>query len=317
MANPKYIKIPEPEDPKEKVVYSFRIERQKLDKLRRGAENENKSTAELLNKLIDDLTDDKILTNDYLKDHPQNAYFRMPTSQVLKEDMTTSPENIKPLYDLITHTPELYSEPETEIYKILYPPNNCDVWQPENFSFSSLEDPRRHHGIELLVIPNVISMDLRDALYFIYSVYDTETRELELYILNQVDALNFINRSLNRTLIGQVNNLLYDLERVETLEDLQALADEYNTGNIIKAGYEETEPAEDVETLSPDLTKEADPEDLGSLLNDALRENERLIRLVERQDEQIGRLANELEHKEKELSDRVREIENAIEKIRS
>ena len=318
MANPKYIKNPKPEDPTEKIVYSFRIERQKLQKLQQGAEIENKSTAELLNNVIDDLTENTVLTNDYLTDHPQGTYFKIPTSHYLKEDMATDPENIKPLYELIKHSYEDYGETETEVYKIDYPPNNCDIWQRKNFSFSSLEDTRKHQGIELLIIPEVENIE--DALYFIYSIYDTHARKLELYILNQLDALNFINKTRNLDLIGRVNNLLYDFERVESWEDLEALAKEYNTGNITRlTDPKPSKPAEDLEIV---LQKEGDPDEkmilttaeLERLLNDTLRENKRLVELVERQAKQIDVLENEAEKEIKELNDKIKTIEDIISK---
>ena len=318
MANPKYIKNPKPEDPTEKIVYSFRIERQKLQKLQQGAEIENKSTAELLNNVIDDLTENTVLTNDYLTDHPQGTYFKIPTSHYLKETMTTDPENIKPLYELIKHSYEDYGETETEVYKIDYPPNNCDIWQRKNFSFSSLEDTRKHQGIELLIIPEVENIE--DALYFIYSIYDTHARKLELYILNQLDALNFINKTRNLDLIGRVNNLLYDFERVESWEDLEALAKEYNTGNITRlTDPKPSKPAEDLEIV---LNKEGDPDEkmilttaeLERLLNDTLRENKRLVELVERQAKQIDVLENEAEKEIKELNDKIKTIEDIISK---
>ena len=318
MANPKYIKNPKPEDPTEKIVYSFRIERQKLQKLQQGAEIENKSTTELLNNVIDDLTENTVLTNDYLTDHPQGTYFKIPTSHYLKETMTTDPENIKPLYELIKHSYEDYGETETEVYKIDYPPNNCDIWQRKNFSFSSLEDTRKHQGIELLIIPEVENIE--DALYFIYSIYDTHARKLELYILNQLDALNFINKTRNLDLIGRVNNLLYDFERVESWEDLEALAKEYNTGNITRlTDPKPSKPAEDLEIV---LQKEGDPDEkmilttaeLERLLNDTLRENKRLVELVERQAKQIDVLENEAEKEIKELHDKIKTIEDIISK---
>ena len=318
MANPKYIKNPKPEDPTEKIVYSFRIERQKLQKLQQGAEIENKSTAELLNNVIDDLTENTVLTNDYLTDHPQGTYFKIPTSHYLKETMTTDPENIKPLYELIKHSYEDYGETETEVYKIDYPPNNCDIWQRKNFSFSSLEDTRKHQGIELLIIPEVENIE--DALYFIYSIYDTHARKLELYILNQLDALNFINKTRNLDLIGRVNNLLYDFERVESWEDLEALAKEYNTGNITRlTDPKPSKPAEDLEIV---LQKEGDPDEkmilttaeLERLVNDTLRENKRLVELVERQAKQIDVLENEAEKEIKELNDKIKTIEDIISK---
>ena len=316
MANPKYIKNPKPEDPTEKIVYSFRIERQKLQKLQQGAEIENKSTAELLNNVIDDLTENTVLTNDYLTDHPQGTYFKIPTSHYLKETMATDPENIKPLYELIKHSYEDYGETETEVYKIDYPPNNCDIWQRKNFSFSSLEDTRKHQGIELLIIPEVENIE--DALYFIYSIYDTHARKLELYILNQLDALNFINKTRNLDLIGRVNNLLYDFERVESWEDLEALAKEYNTGNITR--LTDTKPSKPAEDLEIVLIKEGDPDEkmvlttaeLERLLNDTLRENKRLVELVERQDKQIDVLENEAEKRMKELNDKVKTIEEFL-----
>ena len=318
MANPKYIKNPKPEDPTEKIVYSFRIERQKLQKLQQGAEIENKSTAELLNNVIDDLTENTVLTNDYLTDHPQGTYFKIPTSHYLKEDMATDPENIKPLYELIKHSYEDYGETETEVYKIDYPPNNCDIWQHKNFSFSSLEDTRKHQGIELLIIPEV--EDIEDALYFIYSIYDTHARKLELYILNQLDALNFINKTRNLDLIGRVNNLLYDFERVESWEDLEALAKEYNTGNVTR--LTDTKPSKPAEDLEIVLIKEGDPDEkmvlttaeLERLLNDTLRENKRLVELVERQAKQIDVLENEAEKEIKELNDKIKTIEDIISK---
>ena len=316
MANPKYIKNPKPEDPTEKIVYSFRIERQKLQKLQQGAEIENKSTAELLNNVIDDLTENTVLTNDYLTDHPQGTYFKIPTSHYLKEDMATDPENIKPLYELIKHSYEDYGETETEVYKIDYPPNNCDIWQHKNFSFSSLEDTRKHQGIELLIIPEVENIE--DALYFIYSIYDTHARKLELYILNQLDALNFINKTRNLDLIGRVNNLLYDFERVESWEDLEALAKEYNTGNVTR--LTDTKPSKPAEDLEIVLNKEGDPDEkmvltiaeLERLLNDTLRENKRLVELVERQDKQIDVLENEAEKRIKELNDKIKTIEEFL-----
>ena len=318
MANPKYIKNPKPEDPTEKIVYSFRIERQKLQKLQQGAEIENKSTAELLNNVIDDLTENTVLTNDYLTDHPQGTYFKIPTSHYLKETMTTDPENIKPLYELIKHSYEDYGETETEVYKIDYPPNNCDIWQRKNFSFSSLEDTRKHQGIELLIIPEVENIE--DALYFIYSIYDTHARKLELYILNQLDALNFINKTRNLDLIGRVNNLLYDFERVESWEDLEALAKEYNTGNVTR--LTDTKPSKVAEDLEIVLQKEGDPDEkmilttaeLERLLNDTLRENKRLVELVERQAKQIDVLENEAEKEIKELNDKIKTIEDIISK---
>ena len=318
MANPKYIKNPKPEDPTEKIVYSFRIERQKLQKLQQGAEIENKSTAELLNNVIDDLTENTVLTNDYLTDHPQGTYFKIPTSHYLKETMTTDPENIKPLYELIKHSYEDYGETETEVYKIDYPPNNCDIWQRKNFSFSSLEDTRKHQGIELLIIPEVENIE--DALYFIYSIYDTHARKLELYILNQLDALNFINKTRNLDLIGRVNNLLYDFERVESWEDLEALAKEYNTGNVTR--LTDTKPSKPAEDLEIVLQKEGDPDEkmilttaeLERLLNDTLRENKRLVELVERQAKQIDVLENEAEKEIKELNDKIKTIEDIISK---
>lgn len=316
MANPKYIKNPKPEDPTEKIVYSFRIERQKLQKLQQGAEIENKSTAELLNNVIDDLTENTILTNDYLTDHPQGTYFKIPTSHYLKEDMATDPENIKPLYELIKHSYEDYGETETEVYKIDYPPNNCDIWQHKNFSFSSLEDTRKHQGIELLIIPEVENIE--DALYFIYSIYDTHARKLELYILNQLDALNFINKTRNLDLIGRVNNLLYDFERVESWEDLEALAKEYNTGNVTR--LTDTKPSKPAEDLEIVLIKEGDPDEkmvlttaeLERLVNDTLWENKRLVELVERQDKQINELENEAEKRIKELNDKIKTIEEFL-----
>lgn len=318
MANPKYIKNPKPEDPTEKIVYSFRIERQKLQKLQQGAEIENKSTAELLNNVIDDLTENKILTNDYLTDHPQGTYFKIPTSHYLKETMTTDPENIKPLYELIKHSYEDYGETETEVYKIDYPPNNCDIWQHKNFSFSSLEDTRKHQGVELLIIPEVENIE--DALYFIYSIYDTHARKLELYILNQLDALNFINKTRNLDLIGRVNNLLYDFERVESWEDLEALAKEYNTGNI--TSLTDPKPSKAAEDLEIVLQKEGDPDEkmilttaeLERLVNDTLRENKRLVELVERQAKQIDVLENEAEKEIKELNDKIKTIEDILNK---
>ena len=333
MANPKYIKT-KPEDPTEKVVYSFRIERQKLQKLHKGAKNENKTTPELLNNWIEDLTKNKILTNDYLTEYPQGAYFKIPLNPQIKQEMTTDPENIDPTLNLLDFTeknneygePTLYhkhnkfimfeNNPLAETYKIDYPPNNCDIWQPKQFSFSMLEDPNKHHGIDAVIIPE--AEYIADALYFIYSRYDAVNNKLELYLIDQLDALNFIKRTNNLSLINRVENLIFDLNKCETSEDLENLADKYNTGNIIKLSN--TEPAEPVDDLEIVLIKEGDPDEkialtppeLERLLNETLRENKRLVELAERQDKQINELENEAEKRIKELNDKIKTIEEFL-----
>lgn len=319
MGNPKFISrelMDQGKDPNEKIVYSFRIERQKIRKLQRGADNNNQATPELLNELIDDLITDKILTNDYLREYPQDIYFKMPIDPDLKEAMTTNPENIKPLYDLIHHSPENYGETETEIYKIKYPPNNCDIWQPNRFTYSMLEDPRKHQGIETIIIPEAEYMD--DVVNFIYSIYDTETDNLELYLINLLDALNFIKKTNNIKLINRVDSLIADWQKCKTAEDLEDLANKYNTGNIIKLA--DTEPAPDDEDEEIILFNEANkneyrkmtPQELEKFINEILRENKQLFELVELQDKKYKDLMDKTVKINKENEKQIKEIEKIL-----
>ena len=130
--------------------------------------------------------------------------------------------------------------------------------------------------------------------------------------------MNFINKTRNLDLIGRVNNLFYDFERDESWVDLEALANEYNTGNVTR--LTDTKPSKPAEDLEIVLNKEGDPDEkmvlttaeLERLLNNTLRENKRLVELVERQDKQINELENEAEKRMKELNDKVKTIEEFL-----
>lgn len=326
MGNPKFISrelMDQGKDPNEKIVYSFRIERQKIRKLQRGAENNNQPAPELLNELIDDLLKNKILDNTYLREYPQDLYFKLPLDSTNKEYMTTDPENIKPDYNLMDYIGEYDEDTNKYIldntavtYNIKYPPNNCDIWQPNRFTYSMLEDPRKHQGIETIIIPEAEYMD--DVVNFIYSIYDTETDNLELYLIDSLDALNFIKKTNNIKLINRVDSLIADWQKCKTAEDLEDLARKYNTGNIIKLA--DTEPAPDVEDEEIILINEGNkneyrkmtPQELEKFINDILRENKQLFELVELQDKKYNDLRDKTVKKNKENENKLKEIEKIL-----
>ena len=287
MANPKYLKKyleDEDAEPSKNATFSFRLDRNKLEKLKLIAKISNKSVSEILNNQIDELLQDKILNNTYLADE-KRIYFYVPTIPQFKRSMFADPGRLQDEYlgecDLRKYNKnyamDLYDVGERDLFyqlgdplqvKLNYIPNNLDVWDNERFTYSMLADKERHHGIEPAIItetePN--TEYLINCLYFFYIIYDDSTRETSIYLISSTDALNLAKSCDNMKLLNKIENIIADLEVAEDLETLDALASKYNTGNIsrLQKNTESTEPAK-IEDI---IYKEDDKNEYEILINE-------------------------------------------------
>lgn len=254
MADPKYLKkylADDEAEPSEKAMFSFRLDRTKLEKLKIISKKIDKPISEILNQQINGLLQDKILTNTYLADE-KRIYFYVPTDPQFKQSMTADPGRIqKGEYlaqnDLLNYNKnydvDVIDIDEDTFYwasgeplqvKLKYIPNNLDIWDNTYFNYSMNADNKRHHGIETAILTETENNTnyLINCLYFFYIIYDDSTRRTNIYLISSTDALNLAKSCENLKLLNHMENLIADMEIVEDVDELEALANKYNTGNI-------------------------------------------------------------------------------------
>ena len=273
---PKYIKPTDKineikEDPREKIVYSFRIERQKINNMHIISDNLNINTNELILQVIDDFLKDKIIANDYINTKP--IYINIPLNYEVKQHLTLDLNKVSK-YLIIDHDlkevgieslSEYTSEYDADIYKInedsninrtpghtnLFRlnnvPNNCDIFQKDINSYAMDGNKNKHHGIEIYINVESLNEDInsittpnapfnkakfKDCLYFLYCIYDEKTEKTDINLINFISALN-LSKKYNTELNRRIENIIIDLNSCETIEEVIYLAEQTNTDNLI------------------------------------------------------------------------------------
>ena len=248
---PKYLPVPK------KIQYNIRLPKPLLDKLNTYAELTGNTTTDVVIGALEDLMKNKIVFNDYLPDM-KGITIRLPVIPNEKKDFYNV-NLIKENNDEIS-ADGLFNEvygyhATTEIYEILKIPNNLDEFS-EFLGYHSMINgfgaSGNHLGIEIVVIPDIAmeSDDVMDALYCFY--FEVESNKLKkIFLIDYVDAINKANATekikLKNKLTLCVNELQQlNLELDETMSDdinaidnykfetLEAIANKYNTGNIIE-----------------------------------------------------------------------------------
>lgn len=249
-SNPKYLPVPK------KVPYNIRLPKPLLDKLNAYAELTGNTTTDVVIGALDDLMKGKVIYNDYLPDM-KGITIRLPII----------PDEKKEFYNVNLINAEisagnLFNEAygyyaTTETYEILKIPNNLDEFNEfigYHTMINKVGTPNNHSGIEFFIIPDIaIEYDnVMDALYCLY--FEVESNKLKkIHLIDYVDAINKANATENAMLknkltlcVKELQQLKVDLE--ETLSDdidaienytfktITAIADKYNTGNIIELG---------------------------------------------------------------------------------
>lgn len=148
---------------------------------------------------------------------------------------------------------------KTVAYEVAKIPNNLDVYNKTTKSYGGLKD--LHNGLELVIIPAVAKYyttdycysdgdriiektetDFTNCLYCLYfrtkEVIDDFSNlnrkyKAGVFIISYLEALNLIKESNNTYLHNLAINIMKELEEAVYIEEVEALAEEYNTGNVI------------------------------------------------------------------------------------
>lgn len=260
-SNPKYLPVPK------KIPYNIRLPKPLLDKLNAYAELTGNTTTDVVIGALNDLVRDKVIFNDYLPEM-KGITIRIPTLSNEKSEFY----NIN-FINAETSTGDLFNEvygyhPTTETYEILKIPNNLDKFDAF-LGYHSMIDKigakGNHSGIEFVIFPDIAmeSDNVFDALYCFY--FEVESNKLKkILLIDYVDAINKANATENVMLknkltlcVKELQQLNLDLEEIlfddynaienYKYETLTAIADKYNTGNIVELGENIDESIVDAE----------------------------------------------------------------------
>ena len=258
---PKYLPV------EKKVPYNIRLPKPLLDKLNAYAELTGKTTTDVVIGALDKLMEGKIIYNDYLP-HIKGLTIKLP---VLPNEKTEF-YNINLIDDEIT-ADGLFNErygydATTEPYEILKIPNNLDKFSDVLCYHSIIDgigERSNHTGIEFVILPEIAmeSDDVMDGLYCLY--FEVKSNKLnKIILIDYVDAINKANTTENVNLKNKLTLCVIELQQLKenlaesyvddydnlqtyTFETLTAIADKYNTGNIIELGANTDESIVDAE----------------------------------------------------------------------
>lgn len=236
MGNPKYIKTPK------KVTYSFRVDEDKLEKLKRICEIEGMKLPQLMSEILDSYLWNKTVYNTYLED-TKGMFISLP-------DIT---QGVNVEYGVFNSTLTL----EYEVKQI---PNNLDYWSHVSLSYQSNSKDSLHEGIEFLIVPELSEYEGRcftDLNEYLYCIRFIQRNDLSIDIkyISFMEAINLIRNCENYPLLNHALKLKETLEeRTEQIRsqiygmahrgeeynefeyvwtELRQIAQEFNSGNVI------------------------------------------------------------------------------------
>lgn len=257
MSKPKYLPIPK------KVPYNIRLPKKLLDELNVYAELTGKTTTDVVIAALNNFIKDKTVYNTYLS-NVKGISINLP---ILYNEKVMFMNNNVDVAAYDSFTDEFGFNPTVEAYEILKIPNNLDVFN-ESFGYitpvEKVTAKGKHSGIEFAVIPDYYSYydnmdDVFGALYCLY--FEVEMDKLKtVKLIDSLDAINKANDVGNATLKNNLISCVKELRELETkvadggfdgvesaesgvdnvifgvVDELEAIAEKYNTGNIIPLG---------------------------------------------------------------------------------
>ena len=300
MSNPKFIPT------QKKVTYSFRVEEEKLEKLKQMSKLNDIKLPQLMSDILGTYLSNKVVFNTYLEDL-EGMFIDLP-------DITQGRS-----YDEFTND-DYWLSNLTFDYEIQSIPNNLDVWDSKLKTYKSPSGNYLHEGIEFLIVPELSQYerdnysDLNQYLYCIYFTVGKKSK-VEIEYIPFLTAINKIKKSENYPLLD------YALKIKETIEEktfyieeqkillseehifpefeyvekaLKLLSKEFNTGNIIpiNESRKEIEYKASFQSMS-DVEKE-----------NILKENEEMKKKLKQLDS-ISKKLKELEESQKGLESKV------------
>ena len=229
-------------DPTKRVQYTFRIKEQLMEDLRAYSEAKDVKIPRLLNDIIEEYLAGMNLSNTWLRD-PLNIIITIP-----KDRKQNDTDNL--LFGGIKGGLK---------YEVKALPVNLDLWDDKHGYISNINGVQ-HNGVELLAIPGIINdIELEDtdetrqnigqcliALYF----RKMDNGQVYIGIIdpnNAIERLQFVNPNLAKAYakyyesfnnivedhLANLNSTNQEHVKNQLLEDLEALAEAVNTGNIV------------------------------------------------------------------------------------
>lgn len=273
MGNPKFIPT------QKKVTYSFRIEEDRLEKVKQISNLNDIKLPQLMSNIIGDYLTNKTVYNNYLEDI-EGMFIDLP-------DITQGRS-----YDEFMGGDYFVSNITLE-YEVKKIPNNLDVWDSNLKTYKASSKKYLHEGVEFLIVPELCEFKDRcftDLTQYLYCVYFTvkDNNEVDIDYISFIDAVNKLNKCENFSLLNHALKIKETLEeRSETINgqifmmtqngnefsefeyvwgELKYLSKTFNSGNIIPMN----ESREDIEYKAK--VKQMSPPDVENIL----KENEKM-----------------------------------------
>lgn len=303
MGNPKFIPT------QKKVTYSFRIEEENLDKLKRISELNDTPLPKIMNSIVDNYLLGKTIYNTYIEGK-KGMFIDLP-------DITQGKG-----YDEFQGG-EYYHSNLTFEYEVKKIPCNLEYWSDIYNSYRVFNpNEYEHEGIEFLIVPELCEYeercytDLTKYLYCIHFLVRKKPYSVEINYISFMEAINKIKKCENYPLLNHALEIKETLEeRTEEIEsqiyimsqkggeyrefdyvwsELNSIAQKFNSGNIIP-----------IDKSRNDIQYKAS---LQSMTNtereNILKENEEMKKKLKKMDSILERL-DELEGNQKDLESKV------------
>lgn len=315
--NPKYLPIPK------KVPYNIRLPKNLLDSFNAYAELTGNTTTDVVIGALNDFIKDKTVYNDYLPD-VKGITIRIP---ILRDEIgefinnnLIEKGNGDSAYDVFD---EIFRySPTTLTYEILKIPNNLDRFN-STFGYvtpaGNVIGKGKHSGIEFVVIPEAYTIypntDVSDTLFCLY--FEVEMDKIKsVSLITYLDAINKANDVGNVNLKNKIISCITDLKNINysispyddvgdgvelqntMIDNLEAVAKKYNTGNIIPLG-------ENIDSAVVTAKVNENPELYDEFMDDIKGNTERYV------DEVIAERFHNI------MNNRLSEMENKIKNAKS
>lgn len=243
---------------------SFKLERSLKVKLEKLATLENMNLSKFLNQLIKNYLEEKEAYNNYLE-RSDSFLIQLPSyflsKKVLTGDLNYDLKIMKTesqIYNYLNKKIDLnkaFSLQEivtkTITFEVSKITNNLDVYDIENNTYRAFNDDCAHEGLEFLIMSKLegvkhnfddfdfIENDFTNYLYVLYFKTNREKQNrkgfynTKVYLISFLKALELIKQSNNNYLYNLAINIKQDLEKAESIEEIETLANKYNSKNIV------------------------------------------------------------------------------------
>ncbi len=185
------------ENPNKKETYSFRVKPELLENIKNYAKATDQTVPEILNNMIEEITKDLHLTNDYLGNKLNfNGIIGLPSLTEIYNNGDYKEFN-------------LFSNTENRVlYELRRIPNNLDIWTDKE-GYTSNKRGINHEGISFILAPELITepeyLETPELLFCclipIYFEISIKKSTISVTNISFYNAYNKINKTSNIELL--------------------------------------------------------------------------------------------------------------------